>query len=284
MIDSKRRFFYANETFRTFFKGSGWLSGPSVGKGILDGLKKLGGKNQVRGLFPIVKIPKEISFKQRILMEVFYHIPKKDGIPECFVGIFEDITDRKKSEEERTRLIEKLEFLSKTDSLTGLLNRRALIESLEYEVDRAKRYAAELSLILCDMDYFKEINDTYGHVAGDAVLQAVSQAIRDSLRGTDITGRYGGDEFMVILPETPFDGAKNFAERIRLSVKKTEIAITENHNIKMSLSLGITCFNAASDNIDTIVRRADSALYEAKKIGGNAVHALDCLPIMPAAD
>lgn len=221
----------------------------------------------------------------KIWVEIYtYPIVDETGTVSHVVEYTRDITDRKKYEEERTRLIEKLEYLSKTDSLTGLLNRRALIESLEYEVDRSKRYAAELSLILCDMDYFKEINDTYGHVAGDAVLQVVSQTIRDSLRGTDITGRYGGDEFMVILPETPFDGAKNFAERIRLSVKKTEIAITENHNIKMSLSLGVTCFNAASDNIDTLVKRADSALYEAKKIGGNAVHALDCLPIMPTVD
>jgi len=213
-----------------------------------------------------------------------YPIFDEEGRVSYAIEYTRDITDRKKAEEEKKRLIEKLEFLSKTDSLTGLLNRRALIESLEYEVDRSKRYAAKLSLILCDMDYFKEINDTYGHVAGDAVLQAVSQTIRDSLRGTDITGRYGGDEFMVILPETPFDGAKNFAERIRLSVKKTEIAITENHNVRMSLSLGVTCFNVVSDNLDILVRRADSALYEAKKIGGNAVHALDCLSIMPAVD
>lgn len=218
-------------------------------------------------------------------LEIYtYPIFDEEGRVSHVIEYTRDITDRKKAEEEKKRLIEKLEVLSKTDSLTGLLNRRALVESLEYEIDRSKRYGAELSLIICDMDYFKEINDTYGHVAGDAALQVVSRAIRDSLRGTDLTGRYGGDEFMVILPETPFAGAKNFAERIRLSVKKADIAITENHNIKMSLSLGVTCFNAASDNLDLLVKRADSALYEAKKIGGNAVHALDCLPIIPAFD
>ncbi|TAL26628.1 MAG: GGDEF domain-containing protein, partial [Nitrospirae bacterium] len=188
-----------------------------------------------------------------------YPIFDEEGRVSHVIEYTRDITDRKKAEEEKKRLIEKLEFLSKTDSLTGLLNRRALIESLEYEVDRSKRYGSELSLIICDMDYFKEVNDTYGHVAGDAALQVVSRAIRDSLRGTDLTGRYGGDEFMVILPETPFAGAKNFAERIRLSVKKADIAITEKHNIRMSLSLGVTCFNAASDDLDLLVKRTDSA-------------------------
>ena len=124
-----------------------------------------------------------------------------------------DITERKRTEEEKKRLIEKLNYLSTTDVLTGLLNRRALTDVLEHEITRAQRYAADLSLILCDLDYFKLINDTYGHAVGDSALIAVSDAIKRSIRKADILGRYGGDEFMIILPETSLEGAKLLAEK-----------------------------------------------------------------------
>jgi len=186
-----------------------------------------------------------------------------------------DITDRKKAEEEKKRLIERLEYLSNTDSLTGLLNRRALIDRLEYEIDRAKRYGAELSLILCDMDYFKEINDTYGHTAGDTILQLVSKTVSESLRETDVAGRYGGDEFMVILPETTLQGAENLAERIRFTVENTMFYLTGEKAVKMSLSLGVTCFNAAMEDINALIKRADIALYRSKWTGRNKVHAIE---------
>ncbi len=138
-----------------------------------------------------------------------------------------DITDRKKSEEEKKQLIENLNYLSTTDSLTGLCNRRALTETLHYEIERAQRYDTDLSLILCDVDKFKPINDTYGHAAGDAALQAVSEALKTSLRTTDILGRYGGDEFMIILPETSLAGAKMLAEKVRLAVSEIELSRCE---------------------------------------------------------
>ena len=136
-----------------------------------------------------------------------------------------DITDRKKSEEEKKELIENLNHLSTTDSLTGLCNRRALTEMLQYEIDRAQRYDTDLSLILCDLDRFKSINDTYGHAAGDDALQAVSEALKISLRKTDILGRYGGDEFMIVLPETSLAGAKMLAEKVRLAVSEIEFPL-----------------------------------------------------------
>ena len=171
ILDSKRRFFYANETFRTFFKGSGWLSGPSVGKGILDGLKKLGGKNQVRGLFPIVKIPKEISFKQRILMEVFYHIPKKDGIPECFVGIFEDITDRKKT----------IESLHQTKRLSTLSQLMAGV---------AHEFNNPLAIIQTHLQLLRQDSNLENHASFDVIeknisrLSSVLETVRSIYRET----------------------------------------------------------------------------------------------------
>jgi diguanylate cyclase (GGDEF)-like protein/PAS domain S-box-containing protein len=185
-----------------------------------------------------------------------------------------DITDRKKSEEEKKQLIENLNYLSTTDSLTGLCNRRALTETLHYEIERAQRYDTDLSLILCDIDKFKPINDTYGHAAGDAALQAVSEALKTSLRKTDILGRYGGDEFMIILPETSLAGAKMLAEKVRLAVSEIALPVANNKRIGLSISLGVAGCCAPAESIDTLVRLADSALYTSKQGGRNKVSAM----------
>jgi len=182
-----------------------------------------------------------------------------------------DITDRKRSEEEKQRLIEKLEHLSKTDGLTGLLNRRALTERLSYEIDRAKRYGSDLSLVLCDVDNFKQINDLYGHAGGDSALQNVSGTLKGMLRKTDIAGRYGGDEFIMILPETSMTGAVSLAEKIRASIESSEFRLEGDKTARMSLSIGVTCLAAASDTIDSFVKRADDAMYASKQSGRNKV-------------
>ncbi len=185
-----------------------------------------------------------------------------------------DITDRKKAEEEKKQLIENLNYLSTTDSLTGLRNRRALTDTLHQEIERTQRYDTDLSLILCDLDKFKPINDTYGHAAGDAALQAVSEALKTSLRKTDILGRYGGDEFMIILPETSLAAAKMLAEKVRLAVSEIELSVGNNKRIGLSLSLGVAGCCAPAENLDTLVRLADSALYESKQGGRNRVSAM----------
>jgi diguanylate cyclase (GGDEF)-like protein/PAS domain S-box-containing protein len=184
-----------------------------------------------------------------------------------------DITDRKKAEEERRRLIEKLEFLSNTDVLTGLLNRRALIGRLEYEIDRAQRYGAELSLILCDLDRFKEVNDSFGHAEGDRALRIVSEILKCSLRKSDIVGRYGGDELMIVLPDTSIRGAEDFAERLRHAVEHTSFQTISGKSVAMSISLGVTGLDLHERDAghDALVRRADTALYHSKKKGRNTV-------------
>lgn len=203
-----------------------------------------------------------------------YPILSKAGKVSSVIEYTRDITDRKKSETEKKQLIEKLEHLSTTDSLTGLFNRRALIEMLRREMDRAGRYGSELSLILCDIDKFKKINDTYGHAAGDKALQIVSETIRSSLRKADIVGRHGGDEFMIIAPETSVEGARNLAEKIRASIEKIELQVTEQKKIKLSLSMGVTAFGPTGGDIDTLVTRADNALYASKEAGRNKVSIL----------
>lgn len=182
-----------------------------------------------------------------------------------------DVTDRKKSEDDRRRLIERLEYLSKVDGLTGLLNRRALTEQLEYEIDRAKRYNADLSIILCDLDNLKEINDTHGHIAGDTTLQIVAASLRSSLRNVDIAGRYGGDEFLVIVPQTASAGASSIAEKIRNAVQRTEVRIDDFNRVSISLSIGVASLNVPSETMDALVSRVDAALYASKNSGRNRV-------------
>ena len=182
-----------------------------------------------------------------------------------------DVTDRKKSDEDRRRLIDRLEYLSKVDGLTGLLNRRALAEQLEYEIDRAKRYNTELSIILCDLDNLKDINDRYGHLAGDTTLQVVASSLRSSLRNVDIAGRYGGDEFLVIVPQTASAGAPAIAEKIRNAVKMTDVRVDENTRVTISLSIGVASLNTPSETMDAFVSRVDAALYASKNAGRNRV-------------
>jgi diguanylate cyclase (GGDEF)-like protein/PAS domain S-box-containing protein len=184
-----------------------------------------------------------------------------------------DITDRKKEDDEKKRMIATLNHLSTTDGLTGLLNRRALNDALKREIDRANRYSTDLSLILCDIDKFKKVNDTFGHTAGDRALLSVAAAFQKSLRKADIVGRYGGDEFMIILPETSIAGAKRLAEKIRRTVEKLDLEIPWNERIRVTLSMGVASCCAPGDNIDTLVALADTALYAAKEAGRNRISA-----------
>jgi diguanylate cyclase (GGDEF)-like protein len=200
-----------------------------------------------------------------------YPILDENGKVSHVIEYTRDITDRKKSEEEKRRLIERLEYLSRTDALTGLINRRALTDSLGYELDRAKRYGGELALLLCDVDNFKEINDTFGHDMGDRALQTLSATLKTMLRKTDIAGRYGGDEFMLILPETALAGAESLADKLLSAVRNADLVFRDGRSVHLSLSIGVTCLAGQKDTIDTLVKRADSAMYSSKQCGRDRV-------------
>ncbi len=209
-----------------------------------------------------------------IWMEIYtYPIVDEDGKVSHVIEYTRDITERKKTEDEKRRLIDKLEHLSKTDGLTGMINRRALTDSLAYEIDRAKRYRSDLTLILCDVDNFKEINDTYGHDAGDRALQTLSATLKTILRNIDIAGRYGGDEFMLILPETTVSGAESIAEKLLSAVRDTALQLPDGKHIRLSMSIGIAGLEAdrQGENIDSFVKRADDAMYVAKQGGKDRV-------------
>lgn len=183
-----------------------------------------------------------------------------------------DITERKMLEEQKKTLIKELTFLSRTDSLTGILNRRAQLEKLRNEFERVKRYGSALSLVLCDVDYLKWINDTFGHAAGDGAIKFVAETLAGITRRTDAVGRYGGDEFMLILPHTPVNEALELAERVRGSVEAASIEV-EDKTLKLTVSLGVSGFEPSVKDIESLIRCADTALYASKQAGRNRVHA-----------
>ena len=140
------------------------------------------------------------------------------------------------------------------------------------EIDRATRYEHQLSIVMIDIDHFKRINDTYGHAAGDIVLYRIAQAIQQSVRNVDIVGRYGGEEFMVILPETDVDAAASVAEKIRRLAGREEIALADGNVVAATLSAGVAGGLGLHIRLDALVRDADNALYSAKSLGRDQVY------------
>lgn len=159
---------------------------------------------------------------------------------------------------------------SKTDELTGLSNRRQLMEDLQEEIERSKRYDHELSLVLLDIDRFKLINDTHGHVVGDEVLQEIGRILDNKVREVDIAGRYGGEEFVLLTPEIGTEGAKILANRIRESLQEMSFTGKDDDEFTVTLSAGISTFEQG-DTATNLINRADEALYEAKESGRNKV-------------
>lgn len=198
-------------------------------------------------------------------------ITKRDenGKPELLSGIVFDITEQKRMEELLISQNQKLDEMSRTDFLTGLNNRRVLFEKLEYEAKRVGRTKDPLSLLLLDIDHFKNVNDLHGHSIGDKVLIEIANILRSSIRSTDFVGRYGGEEFMVILPECDADGAMKVAEKIRLTIQEFDFEA----GLKITISGGIRQFHGES--VDQMIEFADQNLYLAKKNGRNQIaHAI----------
>ncbi len=163
--------------------------------------------------------------------------------------------------------------LSITDPLTGAFNRRHLMEKLPHELERSTRYGHPLSLLMCDVDHFKKINDTYGHQAGDEVLKAVVTTLRQKIRNTDWVARYGGEEFMIVLPETPVTNAVKVAETLRDHLAKLLIPFNE-RLLNMTASFGVTGWDAGvpgNASLDELIATCDACVYESKARGRNRV-------------
>lgn len=165
---------------------------------------------------------------------------------------------------------QRLEGLASTDELTGLPNRRALQESLDYQLTVTERTHRPLSLVMIDVDHFKSFNDTMGHAAGDAVLRMLGALLRDIVRGGDLPARYGGEEFTVMLPDTDRDGAVIAAERIRCRLEETRVTEDVPRPCQVTASFGVATTHGG-ETAESLFRRSDQALYEAKRLGRNRV-------------
>lgn len=179
-------------------------------------------------------------------------------------GIVLDISDRKALENE-------LAELATLDPLTGLYNRREMTRLLEEEIARASRYRRELALLWIDFDHFKVINDSFGHAAGDAVLRNVSERMRTGIRSVDVIGRFGGEEFVILLPEMGVEDALETAERLRLLVGGRPVPLETGDAATLTISIGVAVFPMHGHSPDSLCAAADRAMYRAKEAGRNCV-------------
>ncbi|HSD61816.1 MAG TPA: diguanylate cyclase [Burkholderiales bacterium] len=203
-----------------------------------------------------------IHFGERILSLQVSTIRDPEGSVVGSAALFRDVTEEKRLENELRRL-------SVTDPLTGLYNRRYLDENLAREFDRSRRHRLPLSVIMCDVDHFKRYNDRHGHERGDRVLQTVARLMLAALRTHDLPCRYGGEEFLAVLPSTAQGGALAMAERLRRDIAEADMDAE-----RVTVSIGVASFpQFGADSPQALVEAADRALYEAKRAGRNQVRA-----------
>jgi diguanylate cyclase (GGDEF)-like protein len=165
---------------------------------------------------------------------------------------------------------EELREMAATDFLTGAFNRRSFVEMSQRECLRARRHGSSLALLIMDIDHFKHFNDTYGHPTGDAMLCAMVDACRASLRAIDLFARWGGEEFVVLLPDTDYEGSLRVAEKLRGAVADLSVPAGTGH-AQATISIGGTLWTREDEDLDALLLRADIALYQAKQRGRNCV-------------
>uniref|UniRef100_A0A486XVS8 diguanylate cyclase n=1 Tax=Rheinheimera sp. BAL341 TaxID=1708203 RepID=A0A486XVS8_9GAMM len=189
-----------------------------------------------------------------------------DGKSRYVALLIEDATDAYVYQQQLQRSVAQLEQANRTDGLTGIYNRHYWQQQLGYEIQRSQRYQHPLSLLLFDLDKFKQLNDQYGHLGGDFVLVELSRLIAGLLRDTDLFGRYGGEEFGIILPDTAVTGALQVANRICDSVAQHQMLFNQQH-ISCTVSIGVVSY--FQQGVDELIQCADTALYSAKRQGRN---------------
>lgn len=212
-------------------------------------------------LSPIIQLDQRLkSFTN--LSDKFDRTPLTDRTDEIG-GLFREFDNMRKRILEAAQEIGRLAI---TDQLTGLNNRRKLDAAMGQEIERFKRYRKPLSIIMCDLDHFKKVNDTFGHKTGDDVIVALSEIIKNNIRGSDILGRWGGEEFMIICPDTNLEGAHTLAEKIRIEIGSATIAQVGSSTASFGIAEHIL-----NESCETFLSRADKALYKAKFEGRNQV-------------
>lgn len=173
-------------------------------------------------------------------------------------------------EKEAERLQEVLAHMAMYDGLTDILSRHALMSQIEVETNRSKRYKRSLSVLMIDIDFFKKVNDTYGHIIGDKVIKALADTLKLTTRGSDFVGRYGGEEFLVVLPETSIDKALVLANKLLKAVRAISVLTDDGDEVKITISIGAAGLKN-DKNVEKFIGRADSWLYKAKDNGRDQV-------------
>ncbi len=207
-------------------------------------------------------------------------VSKKTELSKTNEDLLKEITIRKQTETALRKSEEELRLLAITDSLTGLYNRRHFNKLAEDEIGRALRYQRPLSVMMFDIDFFKRVNDTFGHTNGDMVLKMVAKTTKEMLRATDISARYGGEEFVVLLPETPVAQAAVLTERLRRQIEITPVQV-EKCQITVTASFGVSDYLGKTNAkplervLSEFVDSADQSLYASKNAGRNRVTAFD---------
>jgi two-component system, cell cycle response regulator len=223
-------------------------------------------ETQVRGLAALKIFP--LVAGDRILGTLVAGSRRKTALDHDVLRMLEVIAIQAAQAVLRAQLYEQMERMATTDGMTGLFNNRTFQSKADEMLAHSRRYGRKCSLVLTDVDHFKSVNDTYGHLTGDQVLKGVARILKQQARDTDIVARYGGEEFAILMPETDAKGAKVIAERIREAIK-AEVFQSEMGPLKVTLSLGIA--TAPDHGVDklVLVEQADQCLYYAKRHGRN---------------
>jgi diguanylate cyclase (GGDEF)-like protein/PAS domain S-box-containing protein len=239
-----------------------------IGASLVDVIPELGSIYTAHKTQPVhaVEIDLQMNEALRRYEARFTSLQDNRSVRIGQILLLRDITEQKNVQE-------KLQQLAITDPLTGLFNRRHFFEQALHEHKRSRRYGHPQSILILDVDHFKNINDTYGHATGDDVLQNLAKKCGEQLRSFDLMARYGGDEFILMLPETETDMACQTAERLRQVIESNRVA-TSSGPLQITISFGIATLNEGDDiSLDQLIDRADQALYQAKNSGRNQIYA-----------
>ena len=218
----------------------------------------------------IVCVP--LKSKNRVLgvVELLNNLDEGE-FSEADLKILSTIADFAAIAIENARYFEQVRELIITDDLTGLYNARHLLDVLDYEVDRAKRYGHPLSLVFLDLDYFKQVNDTHGHLVGSRLLTEMGHLIRRHIRATDVAARYGGDEFVIVLPNTTKEGGITVAGNLRERIKENFFLVDQGYRVRTTASFGVATYPEDAQTKLALIRLADQAMYRVKESTRDAV-------------
>lgn len=250
----------------------------------LDFLAKMEEKQLETPVIVITGKGDEMIASQVIQCGAYDYLPKSRISKKSLARIIHNTLEKFRMKTEIKQAMEKMAELSTKDELTDLYNRRYFMESAEREVAGTARYGKNLSLLMLDLDFFKQINDTHGHPAGDAVLKQTARMLKQSIRTYDVACRYGGEEFAVIMPNTSLIDARTFCERLRKKIENTTVR-HDSKNLRITVSIGLAEYLPEIDkSILQLIKRADDGLYAAKQQGRNRVVAVDENAMRAAAD